>query len=155
MAKISFNPAIDGIAGRLGKMVFFKVKHSFFGYIREYVYPKLTEQNAMTGKIMKNLAAIWDESSNDYKHDFRTYAEKYNALGWETNRLETRANSGFALFVKAMYAWGKTEDPVLDLSTLTFEDIGTLGGKVETVSNCVSYGFLPAVEGWESLDGEI
>ena len=42
----------------------------------------------MTGKIMKNLAALWEESSDNYKDDFRSYAEKYNALGWETNRLD-------------------------------------------------------------------
>lgn len=152
MAKVRFNPTIEGIAGRIGKMVYFKVRHSFFGYIREYAYPKLTPQNTKIGKSAHNISMLWKEASQGYKDEMQEYARAYYALGWEGNKLETRANNGFAIFMKAMYAWAKTEDPVIDLMTVTLEDIETLGGKVSSVASCVGYGFLPAIEDWENME---
>ncbi|MCB5229874.1 MAG: hypothetical protein GX122_06375 [Candidatus Cloacimonetes bacterium] len=150
--KVKFKYGIRTFSGTVDEMTYSSYKDGSVCIGRRWVMPKLTEQNSTLGKISKNLAAIWEEASDEYKQDFASYAHLYGML--KSNRRKA-VNSGFSLFVKAMYAWGKTEDPALDLSTLTFEDIDTLGGKVENVANCVSYGFLPSVPGWEYMDGEI
>jgi hypothetical protein len=57
--------------------------------------------------------------------------------------------------MKAMWAWAEDESPAVDLKTVTIEDIGTLGGKVASVSDCVTNGYLARVSDYGDLDSPI
>ena len=112
--------------------------------------PRATAQNTIIGNCAKNLAIIWQQVDPLYKADWKTYAQLYYSQNpaqgvYDPNR------SAYAWWTKAMWAWAKDEDPDLDLSSLTFEDVETLGSRVSTVSACANNNFIPNVVGIEDL----
>ncbi|NLK49492.1 MAG: hypothetical protein GX294_02470 [Candidatus Cloacimonetes bacterium] len=150
--KVKFKYGIRTFSGTVDEMTYSSYKNGSVCIGRRWVMPKLTEQNSEMGKTSQNLSKLWEGASTEYKDDFAAYARLYGQL--KSNRRKA-VNNGYSLFVKAMYAWAKTEDPELDLKTVTLQDIDTLGGRVASVYGCVSNGILPAVPGWEEMEGEI
>ena len=150
--KVKFKYGIRTFSGTLDEMTYGSYKDGQLCIGRRWVQPRPTDQNAAVGSAAKNLSSIWGQASEDYKADFKTYARRYGKQACAYNMLPP---TGYSLWIKAMYAWAKDEDPDLDLSSLTFEDVVTLGSKVASVSACVSNGYLPAVSPYDDLDAEI
>lgn len=150
--KVDFKYGIRTYSGTVDGMTYGSYKKGQICMSRRWIYPKPTDNNAELGSASKNLAAIWKEASDDYKDDFRTYANKFGNLKRNAKKLTPNA---YSMYVKAMYAWAYTENPVLDLRGLSSDDIMVMGGKVASVASCVNNNLLPAVPGWEELDSVI
>lgn len=150
MAKVFFPATVAGMIGRITTGVYYRSGSTKFGYLRSWVYPKLTNNNAIRGSEYKNLSAIWGDASAEYKADFATYGQKYKDLPVYGNPYTARTASGFAIWLKAMYALQVTQ-PSVDLATLTSEDMDILSAQVGTLKLCVENNFLPVVEGYETL----
>ena len=150
MAKVFFPATVAGMIGRITTGVYYRSGSTKFGYLRSWVYPKLTNNNALRGSEYKNLSAIWGEASAEYKADFATYGQKYKDLPVYGNPYTARTASGFAIWLKAMYALQVTQ-PSVDLAALTAEDMDMLSAQVGTLKLCVVNNFLPVVDGYDTL----
>lgn len=150
MAKVFFPATVAGMIGRITTGVYYRSGSTKFGYLRSWVYPKLTNNNALRGAEYKNLSAVWSEASAEYKADFATYGQKYKDLPVYGNPYSARTASGFAIWLKAMYALQVTQ-PTTDLATLTAEDMDILSAQVGTLKLCVNNNFLPVVDGYDTL----
>jgi len=150
--KVKFKYGIRTYSGTVDEMTYGSYKDDEVCIGRQWVMPTLTDNNSALGSVAKNLSTLWASASAGYKADFKTYAQRYGKQISEPDKLPP---TGYSLWVKAMYAWAKDEDPALDLSTLIFEDIVTLGGKVATVATCVSNEYLPSVSPVDDLIAEI
>ena len=150
MAKVFFPATVAGMIGRITTGVYYRSGSTKFGYLRSWVYPKLTNNNALRGSEYKNLSAIWGDASAEYKADFATYGQKYKDLPVYGNPYTARTASGFAIWLKAMYALQVTQ-PTVDLATLTSEDMDVLSAQVGTLKACVVNNFLPVVDGYDTL----
>ena len=150
MAKVFFPATVAGMIGRITTGVYYRSGSTKFGYLRSWVYPKLTDNNVLRGSEYKNLSAIWNEGSAAYKADFATYGQKYKDLPVYGNPYTEHSASGFAIWLKAIYAW-KAATPAVDLATLTVEDFEIAAAEVGTLKACVVNNFLPVVDGYETL----
>lgn len=150
MAKVFFPATVAGMIGRITTGVYYRSGSTKFGYLRSWVYPKLTNNNALRGSEYKNLSAIWGDASEEYKADFATYGQKYKDLPVYGNPYTARTASGFAIWLKAVYAW-KVESPSVDLATLTTEDFELAASACGTLKACVVNNYLPVVDGYETL----
>jgi len=150
--KVKFKFGIRTYSGTVDDMTYGSYKDDKLCIGRQWVMPALTGNNAAIGSAAKNLATLWASASAGYKADFKTYAQRY---GKQISGRDMLPPTGYSLWIKAMYAWAKDEDPELDLSTLIFEDIVTLGGKVASVSTCIANEYLPAVDPYDDLIAEI
>lgn len=149
--KVKFKYGIRTYSGTLDEMTYGSYRNGKVCIGRTYVYPKLTDNNALRGNITKNLAKLWNLASGEYREDFKDYSRRYGSLKTAQRKL---VPTGFAFFMKAMSAWAKDEDPALDLSTLTAEDMDNVGTKVSSVAECVENGYLVSVPGHFDLDNE-
>lgn len=148
--KVKFQYGIGSFSGTRDNGVFYMSKDQTFSIQRKWVLPKHTAQNTLIGSCAKNLAIIWQMCSALYKADWKTYAQLYYSQNpaqgiYDPNR------SAYAWWTKAMWAWAKDEDPDIDLSSITFEDVETLGSHVKTVSACANNNFIPNVVGVDEL----
>jgi len=150
--KVKFKYGIRTYSGTVDEMTYGNYKQGKVCISRKWVVPRLTENNSTMGAIAKNLSTLWQQADAGYKADFKTYAGRYGAQVSAPDKLPP---TGYSLWVKAMYAWAKDEDPDLDLSSLTFEDVETLGSKVASVSACVNNNYLPNVNPVDDLDATI
>lgn len=155
MAKIHYPATVAGITGSIGNGVYYRSVSTRFGYIRNWVMPTLTPNNALRGSIMKNLADIWKDASELYKADFKAYAAKARLLPIYGNDTSVRANNGFAYFVMAMQGWSDIATPNVSLATITLEDITSAPAPLVTVSGAVIADLIPAVTGYEAYTEEI
>lgn len=149
MAKVFFPATVAGMIGRITTGVYYRSGSTKFGYLRSWVYPKLTDNNALRGAEYKNLSALWGDASAGYKADFATYGQKYKDLPVYGNPYSARTASGFAIWIKAMYAL-QVSMPTIDLATLTTEDLEMVAS-VATLKACVENDLLPVVDGYETL----
>ena len=150
MAKVFFPATVAGMIGRITTGVYYRSGSTKFGYLRSWVYPKLTDNNALRGSEYKNLSAIWGEGSAEYKADFATYGQKYKDLPVYGNPYTARTASGFAIWLKAVYAWAD-ETPTVDLTTLTAADFELVATQLGTLKACVENNYLPVVDGYDTL----
>ena len=150
--KVKFKYGIRTFSGTVDEMTYGSYKDDQLCIGRRWVLPEATPQNTTLGSVSKNLADLWQQADAAYKADFKTYARRY---GKEVCKPWMLPPTGYSLWVKAMYAWAEDEDPDLDLSSLTFEDVETLGSKVASVSACVQNNYLPSVSAVDELDASI
>ncbi len=150
--KVKFKYGIRTYSGTIDEMTYGSYRKGKVCIGRQWVLPKPTEQNTEIGAVATNLSDLWAAASVDYKADFKTYATRNTAENVPGYLL---GPTGYALFMKAMWAWAEDESPAVDLKTVTIEDIGTLGGKVASVSDCVTNGYLARVSDYGDLDSPI
>lgn len=150
--KVKFKYGIRTFSGTIDEMTYGSYRKGKVCIGRGWVLPKSTPQNTEMGAVASNLADLWGGASNGYKADFKTYSSKNEMENTPNNKLGA---TGYALFIKALYAWAKDTTPAVDLKTVTIEDISTLGDKVASVADCVDNGYLKAVEGYQALDETI
>ncbi|MDP2173041.1 MAG: hypothetical protein Q8M98_01440 [Candidatus Cloacimonadaceae bacterium] len=146
--KVKFKYGISTYSGTLDDMTYGSYRNGMVCIGRKRVIPRLTDNNVNMGKIAKNLATIYREVSDLYKDDLKVYAQRNGKQNTPKNQLPPTA---YAIFLKMMHAWSKSEDPQLDLSALTIEDIETGGDKIATLADAIDNGLLARVSVYNDL----
>lgn len=152
MAKVSYATFVTGISGRSGNSVFFRSPSTAYGYLRNYVYPTLTETNTTRGKEFQNIATVLKDISTGGIADLKAYAKKFAKLPTVGGSgLKARANNHVAVFVLALWNLQKQTGSGLDLSSVTLNDLTTLFNFTD-VASIINDGLLPAVDGYTEYD---
>jgi len=147
--KVTFKYGIGTFNGMIDNAVFWPQKSGVTSIMRKFTYPTLTSQNTLMGKIGKNLALLWHLFTDEYKSDFRTYAQRYYVQYGSEGDYDP-ARSPYAFWTKAIWAWSD-ERPEVDLSTLSMEDLEVTGIAISTVKNCIKNGFLRVIDQYDDL----
>jgi hypothetical protein len=146
--KVKFKYGIATYSGTVDEMVYGSYNDDKLCLGREFVYPRLTEQNALVGTVAANLKLLWATVSVGYKADLKKYAERNKSQNVPKTQLAPYA---YGLFIKLMYNWQKDDPEHVDLSTVTNSDVDSLGAKISTVKNCVLNGMLPGISNYGDL----
>lgn len=146
--KVSFQYGLAGFTGKAQNLVYYYDKVAGRVYSRRYAYPTLTQENERVGKTTSNIYAL--RPSEAYKEDLRVYALFYNSLRSTEKPLRSWVNA----YMLLMYAMAKAI-PAIDLKTLTREEIYAGDLPCISVKKAVLAGLIPAVQGWERLEGEM
>ncbi|MDZ4181987.1 MAG: hypothetical protein U1B83_03840, partial [Candidatus Cloacimonadaceae bacterium] len=128
--KVKFKYGIATYSGTVDEMVYGSYREGRLCIGRKWVMPTLTAHNETIGSISANLAKVYREVSDLYKADLKTYARRNGTQNIPGNMLPPTA---YAIWVKMLWAWAEGEDPQIDLSALTIEDLETGGDKLATV----------------------
>jgi len=150
--KVKFKYGIKTYSGTVNDMTYGSFRKGNVCIGRNYVYPKLTENNIQKGKIVRNLALVYHDASEFYIDDLKTYAERNGSQNTPKDKLIPTA---FALFLKMMYNWYESDPEHIDLTTVTVADIVAMEAEVETIAGAVEAGFLPYISIYEDLTAEI
>jgi len=150
--KVLFKKNIRCYSGLNDELVYQAFRKGRVCIGRDYVYPKLTENNHMKGKIVRNLASVYHDASEFYIDDLKTYAERNGRENTPKNKLIPTA---FALFLKMMYAWYESDPEHIDLTTVTVADIVAMEAPVKTIAGAVEAEFLPYIRVSADLTAEI
>ena len=149
--KVIFKYGISTYSGTIDQMVYGSYRDGKLCIGREYVYPRLTEYNELLGSIAKNLSTLYAAASVDYKADLKTYCQRNGSENVPKTKLPPTA---YAIFIKLMYAWQKSDPEHVDLASLTESDIGTLGqGIVDTLKSAIDSDLLASVSDHADLTG--
>lgn len=151
MAKVTYPPTVTGIIGRVTTGVYYRAKSTVFGYLRSWAYPTITTNMHTKGSYLKNIQLLWNAINPLYIADLKAYGLLYENLPVYGDPYATRTKSCFAIWYKLLYAWSVAEAPAIDLATLTYEDLGTLGFPTALV-DAIDAGYLPEVPGYKDLD---
>jgi hypothetical protein len=145
--KVQFKYGIKTYSGTADEMTYGSYRKGSLCIGRKYVMPRTTAQNTSMGAKIKNLADVFGDCSSDYKDDLKVYAGKYEALVPK----DKLAPSSFAIFVKMMFLFSKLDSEHIDLATVTYSDLQTLGGDIASIADAVDNGYLPNVPGADEL----
>ena len=151
--KVKHSIGVSQWSGKAGNDVYMPSTKEGMSYRRVMVKPTITEQNTRSGAAMKNLADIWSSVSSSYKDELGQYGVQYQALPLYGSSWKERTKSSFAIWVKMLYLFSALDAGHVDLETVTYTDLQTVGADINSVSNAITNGYLPAVpnpETWES-----
>lgn len=154
MAKVLYAPTVDGIVGRSGTGVYYRGKSSIFGYLRQWVVPKYTEQNETMGKTLRVVAECYKSTNPVFREELKEYTKKYSDLGVRKRILRARANSEFAVFYLMLWNYSK-ENPSMDITAMTVEDFDIVAAAIKSIKLAVEASYLPSVEGYEEWTANI
>lgn len=149
--KVIFKYGIKTFSGTVNNMVYGSYKKGTLCYGRDYVKPKLTENNIQKGKIMRNLASVYKNASSAYKQDLGIYADRY-AVKAPQDKLPP---NGYALFIKMMFAWLESDPEHVDLTTVAIADIVAADAPVRTIAGAITEELLPLVRLFADLTSDI
>jgi hypothetical protein len=150
--KVKFKFGIKTYSGLADEMVYGSYRNDNLCIGRIYVYPTLTQNNHDKGKAVTNLAAMFRDASVGYLGDLKLYAVRN---GQENVPKDKLIPSAFALFMKMMYAWQKSDPTHVDLTTITIADIISADAEVRSIDRAVGIGFLPHISVYEDLNNNI
>ena len=145
--KVKFKYGIGIYSGTLDELTFGSYFKNRVCIARKYVVPRLTDQNSLTGSKMKNLAVIYGNVSANYKIELKQYASLHSVL---TPKGKLPATS-YALWVKMMFQFAKADPEHIDLTSLTYTDLQTVGDSIISIASAVTNGFLAKVPGADTL----
>jgi hypothetical protein len=143
--KVVFKYGIGAMAGTIAEGTFFMTRQKTGSIMRKWVQPKLTLQNTALGAKTKNLALVYGSLSSGYKDDLKSYCTRYNYTYLDPNDPFSPQLYDFAVFMKLMYAFADGDESHIDLATITYGDLSTLGEDIDTIALAVANGFLPYV----------
>lgn len=150
--KVQFRKNIRSYSGENEDVVYQSYKRGWVCIGRDFVIPKLTENNTNMGLIGKNLAHVFRNISPTYALDLKKYADRNNSDN--VNKKEIAPNA-YALFVKMMFAWLKSDSEHVNLTAVTVADIVALDADVVTVKRAIDAGFLHTVRTYADLNAGI
>jgi len=145
--KVTFKYGIITYSGTLDEMTYESCKDGQVCIGRKFVRPALTANNSTHGSNTKNLAEIFGSLSSGYKADLKTYAG-LNAANVDAHKLPP---TSFAIWMKMMYAYAKSDEEHIDLGTITYTDLQTMGTEIGSIAAAVDNGFLARVAGSDAL----
>lgn len=108
-------------------------------YVRRYSYPRITEHNLRLGSICKNIFML--QPSTAYIEDMKSYLYRYRALRYGANK---QIRSWSILFTKLLRDMAK-QDSIIDLLTITREEISVRDLPCISIKKAVEAGLLPEV----------
>ncbi|PKN72130.1 MAG: hypothetical protein CVU50_08280 [Candidatus Cloacimonetes bacterium HGW-Cloacimonetes-3] len=139
--KVIFKFGIKTYSGTVDEMTFGSYRKHSLCIGRKYVTPVLTANNTLMGSVMKNLAEVYRDCSELYKADLKTYALR-NSANIPSGKIPP---TSFAIFVKMLYLFSELDEGHIELSTVTYSDLQTLGGDIASVADAVENGYLANV----------
>ena len=143
--KLSYKYGIRTISGKLDDLVHMAFNKGRVAIGRIFIYPTLVEQHFLFRDIKQNLAAIWNELTNEFKEDLKLYAAR-RVPYYSAEQIPAYAN--YAHFIRAIYNFAKVEElDLTEVDKITLEAAGC----PETVSDLIAGGFLPVVPDYEEL----
>ena len=145
--KVNLKYGIKTYSGTMDEMTYGSYRKNTICIGRKYVKPRLTDQNALIGSKMKNLAIIYKDVSDSYKQELKQYA-LLNAVNVPKEKLLPNA---YALWVKMMFKFAKADPEHIDLTTLTYSDLQTMGDDILSIASAVVNGYMANVPGAETL----
>ena len=145
--KVKLKYGIRTYSGTLDELTFGSYFQDRVCIARKYVVPRLTDQNSLMGNKMKNLAVIYADVSDSYKLELKQYA-LLNAVNVPKEKLLPNA---YALWVKMMFKFAKADPEHIDLTTLTYSDLQTMGDDILSIASAVVNGYMANVPGAETL----
>ena len=155
MAKVKYASFVTGISGKSGNTVFFRSPSTAYGYLRNYVYPTLTETNTTRGKEFANVCTVLKNVSTAGLADLKAYTKKFAKLPTVGgDGMKARANNHVAVWILALWNMQKAIGAGVDLTSITLNDLVTLFD-FTSVASIVTGGYLPAVDGWEDLNSPL
>lgn len=149
--KVVFKYGIGAMAGTIAEGTFFMTRQRTGSIMRKWVQPKLTTQNTALGAITKNLALIYSSISSGFKDNLKTYCTRYNYTYLDPNDPFSPQLFDFAMFMKLMYKFSELGSGHIDLATITYGDLGTLGEDIASIKDAVANGYLPYVPDADEL----
>ena len=150
--KVKFKYGIRTFSGTLDEMTYGSYRNGAVCIGRRWVYPKLNDQHTTMGERMKNLSKVYSGASAGFKEDLVTYTVKNGRENVPKTKL---VPSPYAIFIKMMFAWSKASGGLIDLASVTLEDIQSSTGGAKNIAEAVENGHLRAVSGWDTLTTSI
>ncbi|HNZ88681.1 MAG: hypothetical protein QM209_06340 [Candidatus Cloacimonadota bacterium] len=145
--KVNFKYGIKTYSGTMDEVTYGSYRKNTICIGRKYVKPRLTDQNALVGGKMKNLAIIYNDVSESYKQELKQYA-LLNEVNVPKGKLLPNA---YALWVKMMFKFADADAEHIDLTTLTYSDLQTVGDEILSISSAVENGYMDNVPGADKL----
>ncbi|MDY0126584.1 MAG: hypothetical protein RBR69_00410 [Candidatus Cloacimonadaceae bacterium] len=145
--KVKFKFGIKTYSGTVDEMTFGAYRNGSLCIGRKFVTPKLTANNTLMGETMKNLATVYGALSSGYKDDLKAYALA-NVVNVPKSKLPP---TSFSIFIRMMYLFSDLDDGHVDLSTITYSDLQTVGTDIGNIAAAVTNGYLANVVGAEDL----
>ena len=143
--KATFFKNIKTLSGKdvPGNMVFGAYKNKEICIVRNYVKPRLTEQNELKGLKMKAAAGLWKSISVNFMRDLGRYANAFNSQHLVPPKLPL---SAFNVFFMAVLKHPTPIASILDLVTVMGENLDqwVTSGNLRKVS--VSQPFTATVQ---------
>ena len=152
--KIFGTIAASCMSGKSGTQIFQPAKGRNVTISRTYTAPTITAHNHLRGAQMANIGAVWQATTAGFKTDLRTYLSRYNSERKPTLEWEIAPNNAYALWVKAIWNWFKSDPEGNDLTVFSIEDMWDKP-IARSVKELVELRYLPTVSGWEDLDNPI
>ncbi|PKN75021.1 MAG: hypothetical protein CVU49_06135 [Candidatus Cloacimonetes bacterium HGW-Cloacimonetes-2] len=150
--KVTLKYNLSSYSGTLNDMTYGSYKDGAVCIGRKWVQPATTPQQGELGKIAINLSDIYSEASAEWKADLKIYARKY---GMEITPKNQLGPSGYALYVKMMYAWAASDPEHVTLDSLSLTDIQTLEAPVLSIADAVAEELLPRTSNCDALIAEM
>ena len=148
--KVKFVSCVSGLSGKMEEYVMCIDKKTGAVWMREYVKPETTEHNHHVGSVAKNISLFKSAVSDGYLEDLKDYADRYNlATMGQPGKL-----TGYTSLLKMLYALKKAI-PVVDLLTLTPQDVVDSDLPIKTVKEAIQNGILPFIQRNTTLDAWI
>lgn len=145
--KVNFKYGIKTYSGTMDEVTYGSYRKNTICIGRKYVKPRLTDQNALVGGKMKNLAIIYNDVSESYKQELKLYA-LLNEVNVPKGKLLPNA---YALWVKMMFKFADADAEHIDLTTLTYSDLQTVGDEILSIASAVENGYMANVPGADKL----
>ena len=152
--KVTFQYGIGSFQNTTANAVFTPTKNKNGSIMRRWVKPKETAQNISMGLIGKNLAVIFASTSAGFKGNLKTLADYLNSHTDPNIQFDKKQNK-YSLFTKMMFAFKEDQGVVIDLSTITLNDIQTLFSDLDNVYAAITAGYLPSIPSASTLDKAI
>ena len=153
--KVSFKYGIGYFSGTIDQAVYAPTAKKLGSYMRKHVIPRYTANNEEMGKVMKNIRSIWAGVSSGYKDELKLYAAQHFVQLTPENDAWARPLSNFSWFIRLLWILKYENSGVIDLKTLTLNDLKTLWPEIISVAAACTNGFLPLVNGYEAWDTEM
>lgn len=150
--KVIFKYAVQTYSGEIDKMVYGSYRKGELCLGRKFVYPTLNDHHHSFGAVGANLADLFANISPTYAQDMKLYT----TLNGNQNERKDKVLPGpYALFVKMMRAWAKSDPEHVDLATITLADIIALDANVRTIKRAIAAKYLKKVKGGDALTAGI
>jgi len=148
--KVTFKWGLTGYSGTVDDAIYYYNPKLKLCLMRDYVYPTLNHNNERTTSIMANLKLI--NPSRAYRINLMDYITYYNESKEYGHKPMNAWNNAW---LKMMFAMQKAMPEVVDLKTLTREQIYDQNLPCKTLKDAIDSGLLPKLDNYEQWDKQI
>ena len=158
--KVYYKNLIKSYSGNFDDLIYCYNPRLKCYYARSHSPRRKTAQNQLYADIAKNMKRL--SPSPEYRQDLTNYVNAYNS---KKEYREHPLNNWYNAFTKLMWNMAKTyslngiplteNSTLINLTTLTREDIIEYNLPCRTVKQAIEAGLLPVVPGYEFYNNEI